>query len=293
MHLLQGITIGCFLTSYLIVFAFELTRPMWRIPGRAVMGMVFLIAGIVTQLLYLFVAMRTETVSGSSLLSSWHEWALLGGLGLAVCYLWVCSRRPDATVGYFLLPLVLALIVIGWTLRKQAPFSRREAVSIWLQAHGIAMLIGTVAILFGLAVGVMYLVHAWRLKHKRLGKQGLRLPSLEWLQRAGRICLTVGTISIGLGVLGGALAHLNRSGTVAWTESGILLSLLLFAWLVAASIFEFFFKLGGQGSKVAYLSLAHFGFLLVTLIGIVSSSHGAPRKQDPLPPVENLREVPP
>ena len=49
--------------------------------------------------------------------------------------------------------------------------------------HGAAILLTAVTMLLGFTAGAMYLVQARRLKHKRPVDGGLRLPSLEWLQR--------------------------------------------------------------------------------------------------------------
>ncbi len=212
--MLSGVTIGCFFTSYLVALALELTRPLWRIPGRMAAVLFFVIAGLVTHLAYLLVAVRVGAEPGVGLLASWHEWASLVAWALAACYLMMSIQRPEATVGYFLLPLVLTLVVASYLLRDLSPFPRQQAVGVWLQVHGFAMLCGTIAIFLGLVMGIMFLIQSWRLKHKRLGKQGLRLPPLEWLQRAGRISLVVGTLAIALGLCAGVVANLNRAGSV-------------------------------------------------------------------------------
>lgn len=286
MQMLSGVTIGCFFTSYLIALLLELTRPFIRVPGRMAVVIFFTLTGLATHVLYLLLAVRAGADSGLGLLSSWHEWALLVAWGLALCYLLLVCQRPEATIGYFLLPLVIALVVSAWGLRSRAPFPRQQAVGFWLQAHGYAMLMGTVAIFLGLALGLMFLVQSWRLKHKRLGKAGLRLPPLEWLQRGVRICLAIGTLSIAGGLCAGVIANLNRAGVVGWTEPGVLLSGVLFFWLVATSCIEIFYKPARQGQKVAYLSFAQFGFLALALIGVLSSSHGN-RETNPNPPAES------
>ena len=274
MHFLSGVTIGCFFTSYLVALILELTRPLLRVPGRMAIVVIFTLTGLATQLIYLSISVRTNSTAGTGLLASWHEWSLLAAWCLALCYLVLVLQRPEATVGYFILPPVLVLVVVGWLLRSADPFSPRDAANFWLQAHGISMMLGTVAITLGLIIGVMYLVHEWRLKRKRLGKPGLRLPPLDSLQRAGRICLAVGTLGIAAGLCAGVIANLNRSGQVGWTERGVLLSGLLFAWLVGTSALELLYAPARQGKKVAYLSFAHFGFLILALLSVLASSHG-------------------
>ncbi len=129
-----------------------------------------------------------------------------GRLGLGPLLPHFAAATPRSDGRLFFVTLVIALVIAGWGLRSLAPFPRQQAIGFWLQAHGYAMLMGTVAIFFGLALGVMFLVQSWRLKHKRLGKAGLRLPPLEWLQRGMRVCLAIGTLSIAAGLCAGVIS---------------------------------------------------------------------------------------
>jgi hypothetical protein len=274
-HFLHGITVTCFVGSYLVAMLLDLTRSVVTIPGRAVMTIGFTVAGLFAQAVYLIVrAAGQNAVAETGLLAGWYDWSLLVAWGLAACFLTLYLRRPDTSVGLFLLPPVLLLVGLASLTRTWAPFSRVEAVGLWRSIHGLAMMVGTAAVLMGFIAGLMYLTQAYRLKTKQAGGRRLRLPTLERLQTMNRHCLVVSTVAVGIGLLAGVIMNLNRWGNVAWTEGGVILSLVLLIWLMAATAVEFFYPPARQGRKIVYLTLASFGFLVLAMYGILSSEHG-------------------
>lgn len=276
MEFLSNITVTCFVGSYLVALALELTRGLFRLPGRMVCVMGFTAAGLFTQTVYLTMSFRRQMDGqGAGLLASWYDWTLLIALGIALCYAVLLLRRPDSTLGYFLLPMVLAMIALAGLLRNRPPFSRDDAISFWLNVHGITMLLVTVTVLLGFVAGIVYLIQSSRLKHKKLSSAGLRLPSLEWLQTVNRACLLCSTGLMALGLFSGIAMHLNRSGGLHWNDRGIQLSCVMFVWLVIASFFEGFYKPARRGRKIAYLTLASFVFLVIAMAGLMASNHGA------------------
>ncbi|WP_417731748.1 cytochrome c biogenesis protein CcsA [Rosistilla oblonga] len=276
MQHLSQITVTCFVGSYIVALLLEITRGMFRLPGRMAGVIGFTAAGLYTHVAYLTMSARQQMDGAQmGLLASWYDWTLLLALGVAICYAILLLRRPDSTLGYFLLPLVLSLIGLAGVLRNSAPFSRDEATGFWLNMHAGSMLLVTVAVLLGFVAGVVYLVHSYRLKHKRLSSAGMRLPSLEWLQTVNRVCLLTSTCLMAVGLFAGIAMHLNRSGEIVWTNRGIALSCVLFAWLVIATLFEALYKPARRGRKIAYLTLASFGFLVLAMAGLFTSNHGA------------------
>jgi len=279
---LQGISATCFVGSYIVALLLELSRSLVRVPGRGLLTIVFTIAGLFSHAVYLLVRGRELTAGvETGLFAGWYDWSLLVAWGVAGCYLVLYLRRPDTIVGYFLLPSVLALIGLARFTREWAPFSRVEAVGVWRSIHGLAMTVGAAAVFMGFIAGLMYLTKAWRLKAKAAGGSSLRLPNLERLQLMNRQCLVVSTIAVGIGLFSGVVMNLNRWGYVGWSEGGVILSGVLFGWLVIAMAFEFFYKPAREGRKIVYLTLASFGFLIVTMIGVFSSDHG--RSAVPVP----------
>lgn len=275
--ILREISITCFFTSYLVVLVLELLRMLGRIPGRGLLVIVMMSVGLFTHVCYLLLR-ATQSPAGAeaaetSLLASWSDWSLLLALGLAVCFFVLYLRRPDTIISFFFLPAVMALIGLAIAVRDRTPFTRTEAVDVWRSVHALAMMIGSGAVLIGFLAGVMYLMKSWRLKRKRAGAS-LRLPTLESLGRLNRRCLIISVIAVGVGVFAGVVMNLNRWGHVGWSDRGVLLSLLLFLWLVAATSLEFLYEPASHGRKAVYLTLASLGFLILAMFEILSTSHG-------------------
>ncbi len=273
--IIREITITCFFASYTVVLVLELLRLLGRIPGRGLLVVVMTGIGIFTHVCYLFLRAAPEASAKGDvgLLASWTDWSLLLALVLAVAFLIFYLRRPDTIIGFFFLPAVMVLIGIAVALRGMPPFSRTEAVELWLNVHAWAMMIGSGAVLLGFLAGIMYLVQSWRLKHKRAGSS-LRLPTLESLARLNRRFLVISTCAVGCGVVAGVVMNLNRLGDVGWIDRGVLLSLLLFCWLAAATALEYFYEPASHGRKAVYLTLASLGFLILAMFGILTTSHG-------------------
>ncbi|HBJ36628.1 MAG TPA: cytochrome C assembly protein [Planctomycetaceae bacterium] len=270
-----GISLTCFVGSYVVAMLLDLTRSAVQIPGRGLLTIVFTLAGLFSQAAYLVArAVGQNTAGDFGTLAGWYDWSLLVAWGMAACFLILYLRRPDTSVGLFLLPTVLVVVGLAWLTRDWAPFSRVEAVGLWRTVHGLAMMVGAAAVLLGFIAGLMYLTQAHRLKLKKAGRRRLKLPALEWLQGMNRHCLVVSTVAVAIGVMAGVVMNLNQWGNVPWTEGGVVLPLILFAWLLAATSVEFFYRPAREGRKIVYLTLASFGFLVLAMYGVLSSEHG-------------------
>ncbi len=277
LDLLREISIPCFFTSYLVVLVLELLRLAGRIPGRALLVIVMMMVGLFTHVCYLLLQANAEGIAGEQsevgLWATWSDWSLLLALGLAVCFLVAYLRRPDTMVSFFFLPAVLAMIGFAIAVGDLAPFTRNEAVQVWRGIHALAMMVGSGAVLIGFIAGVMYLVQSRRLKQKRAGST-FRLPTMESLGRLNRRCLVISTSAVGLGLLAGIVMNLNQWGQVGWADRGVLFSLLLLLWLCGATCLEYFYEPASHGRKAVYLTLASLGFLILAMIGVLTTPHG-------------------
>lgn len=277
--MLSGISITCFAASYTVTMALEVSRLFFRLPVRWIVMILFSAAGLFAHTVYLYTLTRGE-MQGAAVtpLSHWYDWCLLAAWVLAVIYLAFAIRRPETTVGIFLLPLVLALIGAGYAVRQTPPFAREQALSYWGVLHGLMLLLGTVAASLGFAAGIMYLLQSYRLKHKLLPRPGFRLPTLEWLQTLNRRALWLSTFLLALGLLAGLALNLIRQsshkGTVPWTDPVVLSSGGLFLWLAVATLFESLYRPAREGRKVAYITLVSFVFLGLVLSIVLRGRHG-------------------
>lgn len=275
------ITITCFAASYAICFALEASRLVFQARSRHLLIVGMAMAGLFAHATYLVAALRDQVATGTvAPLSNWHDFCLLAGLALAGAYLGLTLRRPQNNVGLFVLPPVLGLIGLAVLFQTSASFPRDDALIVWRMIHGLTLLIGTVAVTLGFTTGLMYLIQAYRLKHKLLPPRGLRLPSLEWLQRFNAESLVVSTGLLAIGLISGVVLNLLRRSAaagVSWTDPVVLSSALLFAWLACMTVFESVYKPARQGRKVAYLTMASFLFLLLALGLVLTGEHASER----------------
>src|SRR4051794_7525709 len=272
----------CFFTSYAIALALEISRLFFRMPVRLVVMIGFAAMGVALQSAYLMHRAATGTMP----LSSWHDWHLIASWILAVAYLGLVATRPQTNVGVFLLPVVLALTAVAWAFPPTDSFPRDRALQMWGVAHGLMLLLGTVAVSLGFAAGLMYLVQSWRLKHHVPPRVGLKLPSLEWLQAINQQSLlySCGFIALGLiaGIILNAVEARGRGPALPWTDSIVVSSALLLVWLLSATVFEWLYKPAQQGRKVAYLTVASFLFLalVMAMLLVGGSQHRRGRAQN-------------
>ncbi|MEM6365922.1 MAG: cytochrome C assembly protein [Planctomycetota bacterium] len=274
MEVLRQVSVTCFFTSYSVVLVLESVRLLARIPGRALAVLAMTGVGLFTHVVYLVLrASESAAATNSGRLATWTDWSLMVALGIAIAFFCLYVRRPDTVVSFFFIPLVLALIGLAVAVRDLPAFDRSEATQVWQNVHAISMMVGSAAVLFGFLAGLMYLVQSARLKRKRAGS-ALRLPTLESLQILNRRCLIISTAAVGVGLISGVIMNWNRLGEIPWTDRGIILSAVLFIWLAVATLIEFFYAPASRGRKIAYLTLASFGFLVLAVGAVLSSSHG-------------------
>jgi ABC-type transport system involved in cytochrome c biogenesis permease subunit len=275
--MLSGVGIICFAASYAIVLALEVSRLLFRSGIRGVIMLGFAGAGLVAHTAFL--CHRAASTSGSPL-SSFQDWYLLAAWVLVVVYLLLVSYHPKTHFGLFLLPLVLGLIATARFAADDKPFAQEPASQVWGVIHGASILLAVVSVLVGFAAGLMYLGQAWRLKHHRPALRGLRLPSLEWLERTNSRAIVLAVLMLGMGVAAGAVLNLinyrHHTAPLPWNDPLVVGTLALFLWLLASAVFAAFYRPARQGRKVAYLTVMSFLFLVAALaIGLViNTQHG-------------------
>jgi ABC-type uncharacterized transport system permease subunit len=262
--MIERITIFCFAASYAVALLLEVTRLLFRSGIRGAVMLGFAVAGIVAHTLYLGYQGYTDTLNNIAPLSSPAEYYLLASWLLAVLYLHITWTQPRVAVGIFLLPLILLLIGVA-KMANTEPFSKEKAAIIWGYVHGAFLLVGYVAVVYGFVMGVMYLIHASRLKSKMPPTQRFRLPPLEWLERANHRATVLAAIWICFGFISGIILKLAKFENIPWTDPVIWRSGVMVIWLVAAAVFSSFYKPAQRGRKVAYLTVASFAFLVLSI----------------------------
>jgi ABC-type uncharacterized transport system permease subunit len=263
----SGINIVCFAASYavaLLLEMFGLWRP-WRLGRFAEIAAAG--AGLVAHTWYLGIRVAHQPAAP---LSSQQEWFLLASWLLAAVYVAARIYYPRKSLGLFLLPGVLGLVGAA-TLASSQPLAAYEAPRVWGLAHGILLMLGTVAVLVGFFAGVMYLIQSYRLKQKLPASEGFHLPSLEWLERTNSRFLGAATVLVLGGFLTGVLTQLSQDDAhrLSWTNPVVFSLTLMTGWLLIAEVFRLIYPAARQGRKVAFLTLAAFVFLLLVFASVM------------------------
>jgi ABC-type uncharacterized transport system permease subunit len=280
--MLSGVGIICFASSYAIAWALEISRLLFRSGVRGAIMLGFAAAGLVAHTAFLYY--RAIDATGAPL-SSERDWFLVAAWALVVVYLFLAAVRPKVPFGLFLLPLALGLIGAAAFWAPTEPLAREPASKIWGAIHGVSIVLAVVSVLVGFMAGLMYLAQSRRLKHKRLPGGRLRLPSLEWLEKANSHAIIASLVMLGVGVLSGMILNLiNRSDEAArlrWNDPVVLSTWLMFLWLLGAVLAIAIYRPARQGRKVAYLTVASFVFLIIMLAaGLLMNSRHWGRRSD-------------
>ena len=283
---LSRISLSCFAFSYMLTLILEISRLFLRVAVRWAIMLLVMALGLFAHIVYIWLRIQSSLTEHSAPLSDWHAWCVVAALAIAIFYFILSIRRPLNSTGLFLLPLVLGLTMTAWLIRDAGSFTDKDALSLWGILHGLSLLAGTVTMALGCATGVMYLVQSHRLKKKLSPRRGMRLPSLEWLQSTSSRCLSLSTILLAIGLLAGIAMNVIRQLPL---EGGVVFSSsILFCWLIAVMVFEFFYKPARQGRKVAYLTVASFIFLALVLVVVILGRHAATTPAGSLEPLTSL-----
>ena len=280
----SGVHIYCFAASYAAALAIEALGAWRHLPWRRRGVVAATGAGIVAHTWYL--GERVAATPGAALVSP-HDWYLSAAWLLAAITLAATFYYPSRSLGVFLLPAVLALIAASLPASAD-PVVSNSATRFWSRLHAGLLMLGSLAVLIGFLSGLMYLLQSWRLKRKAAPlSEGFRLPSMEWLEKVNGRALPAAAVLVGLGFLTGVIVRWSQAdarGGVPWTDPVVLSLGVWVLWLLVAEGFRLLYP-AARGQKVAYLSVATFALLVLTLAAftLTTSLHGEPAAADVTP----------
>ncbi len=185
------------------------------------------------------------------------------------------------TVGFFLLmvrrykagPLGIVLIPISCLVMIYAYFWNEGITpmgpmlqSHWLPIHGIVALLGEAALGLAFAAGLFYMVQEARIKGKRPGAVGTRLPSLETLDDINYFSLTLGFPLLTAGIVTGSIWASSAWGS--WWSWDLKEVWSLVTWLVYAALLHQRINVGWRGRRAAVMAVLGFCCVMFTFIGV-------------------------
>lgn len=258
---LEKVTVFCFAASYALALLLELARLVQPRLILRVLAMGLGVAGLVAQLIYLFVQTPSLASSSGSL--------LFLAFVLAVFWLYGSLHHAKVAWGVFVLPLVLGLIGLALLSPNQPageePFwASARGAKFWGMTHGILILLAAVGICVGFLASVMYFVQMYRLQSKTMPGQGIKLLSLERLEMMNRraILWAFPLLTLGL-IVGLAISIQLGEFSQDWRSPKILSALGL--WLVFAILLYLRYGIHIRGRRVAIMTIVAFAVLLIAL----------------------------
>jgi ABC-type transport system involved in cytochrome c biogenesis permease subunit len=232
-------------------------RP--RIVGGVISGAGFALHGLSLGVM-LAQAPSLALASGEFYLSLF-SWSLL----LVLFILWV--RLKLSFLGLIATPLALVIL-----LGSQAVTAARVPLPTSLAGLFFGLHIGTLFGSMGLmamacAAGIAYLKLEKRIKSKeKLTGVWASLPSLDKLDAANRLAVTVGFPLYTIGLVSGFLwAGLTWNHFFSFDPKEVA---AVFVWLLFAYLFHQRMALGWRGRKAAWLAIWVFGLCLASMLGI-------------------------
>lgn len=260
-------------------------------PARLAVGIsICVILGLAVQSAFLVVKIQ-NWLTQQLAPSGWFIWGMIASWILAAGLVLQLNHRRMHVFGLFILPIAIILFIIGNVMGAPLPLLETTGNSIWRWIHSLSLLVGTVAVVFAFAAGVLYMIQSHRLKHKK-PSLGFRLPSLEKLQGNGERGLLVSSVALASGLISGIIMNLfTHSGNpiIDWAHPVVWSSSLLLCWLVLATAFNLLYQPARYGRKVAYLTIVSGVFLAMELVVVLVSGHGTQPDVSP----GNVPDAPP
>lgn len=183
------------------------------------------------------------------------------GMGIVLVFLVMELRFRIPTLGSFMLPLVIILMlpaaIQSGEIQETSPVLR----SGWLGVHTSLAVLGDAAFAFAFIVSIMYLMQERQLKSKHIGAIFHRLPSLEAMDTIGYKAISFGWPLFTLGMVTGSIWAESAWGSYwSWDPKE---TWSLITWAIYLVLLHLR-TMGWRGRKMAYLSIAGFIFVLVS-----------------------------
>ncbi|OGJ21876.1 hypothetical protein A3K73_06660, partial [Candidatus Pacearchaeota archaeon RBG_13_36_9] len=187
-------------------------------------------------------------------------------------YLFLCMSVRRVWFSSIMVWIILAMVLMMWTVARPASEPAAVAATPWAIAHGIAMILGGASVTFATASAFLYLLSCHKLKQKKIMHILGKVPNIERLEylnlfgiRAGFLLFTVGLIS-GLGM---ALMRLAVIGTsiAEWLTDGKVICIVA-AWAILALILALNHLFLLKSKTRAMLTLIVFVIVLFAILGV-------------------------
>jgi ABC-type uncharacterized transport system permease subunit len=257
--------------SYLTAFGLEMLRALRPSRGGRWLGILFAVAGLLAHTIFLAYAQPTPASAYGSLL-------LLGWV-FAVFYCYGILHRDPYPWAVFVLPLVIVLVGLSFVFPRSGhdgAWSLLVGESFWGLFHGMLLLLASVGITVGFLASFMYLLQAERLKRKLNPIGGMKLLSLERLERMNRRAVNIAFPLLTVGLLLG-LMRLGQTPGADQNWTALKITSTVGLWVVALLLMFLRYGVHLSGRRLAQFTLLAFALMLVALLTAHPFAPGEPR----------------
>lgn len=259
MYTLSSLAAHAYITAALVYLAFLVRQwPPLATAGRLLVG-----AGLALHAVSLGVLLGAQGGAPAGLAQGFSILAFL----LLAIFLALDLRYRRPVLGAFVTPLAVAVMLPVLLLHGMTPLPRSLHGPL-LPVHVTIALLGLAAFAVAAAVAVMYLLMERQVKAKHFGLLFARMPSLEFLDRLNRRLVVWGFIALSVTLVTGSMFASNAQGLFwVWDVKQVV---TVGAWVIFAALLNARFFAGWQGRRVALLTMAGFGLLLVSFLSSYS-----------------------
>lgn len=277
---MEKIFFGSAFTAYTVAmslfFGYALTRRetlaltgKWTLMGAVVLH-------VVSLLIRTAIARQMPQHGWYVPWSNWFESFSFFSVVIVAEYLIIQRGRMVPILGAFVTPLafIMMIVAINSPFGTQIPNLAPALQSYWMAIHVPVMFIAYAAFANAFAVGLAYLLQERQLKLRKPSHVVFRLPALDDLDQMIYRIIWYAFPILTLGVLLGARWAYDAWGRYwGWDAKE---TWAFITWLVYLIYLHMRLVAGWRGRKTAYLSLAGFGVVIFTYVGVnyLSELHG-------------------
>lgn len=261
---LSRVTVFCFAASYAVALALEMWHLFRPRPILRYLALGFGAAGLFAHALFvLFQPLPLASANGSLLFLA---------LILAIFYFYGALHHHKLAWGIFVLPLVLALVILADLFRSTGsegdtfgPLLSFRGEHVWGTIHGILVLLAAVGVCVGFLASVMYFFQLQRLRAKIAPTHGVRLWSLERIEAMNKRAILWSFPLLTAGLIVGIALQIHRGDNWEGFSSPKVLS-TLGLWIVFAILLYLRYAVHARGRQLALGTMVAFALLVIALV---------------------------
>jgi len=195
-----------------------------------------------------------------------HETLSVVAWTLVAAFFLLQLRFRLKVLGVYAAPLAAFLLLVAYSFPSEPMADPRLLKGFWLVMHVITIFLGDAVFALAAGIGGLYLLQEHGIKRKKRGFFFSRLPSLDLLDSTGYACIFTGFTLLTVGMIAGMLYANNVLGRFwGWDPKEVWSAV---AWVFYALLLHLRLIKGWRGRRAAILSIAGFGVLLFTFIGV-------------------------